>query len=192
MQYSTLTALTTFASLVSSSPTPQLPVAENPAHFSLLAIRSGSPIHYATFSAANSSMIANLPLGTQNAVCKTTDTAPNTATFHLNNGALELYGGSAIPQTFYVDRSWMGQGKLGYTTGAQPAPKNAETQGWVFKDGYLYFGESGLIACPNAVGGGWSVWVNVNIENPAGNKDCTPFAPKLVEVKEPLGCKYSE
>ncbi|KAH7346370.1 hypothetical protein BKA65DRAFT_502266 [Rhexocercosporidium sp. MPI-PUGE-AT-0058] len=189
MQFSAITALTTLAGLAAASPTPQLPVATNPSYFNLLAIRSGSAIQYATFGAAQSSLFANLPA--QNASCD----APgvNTATFTLNNGTLNLYAASATPQTFYVDRSWMGQGKLGYTTGAQPMPRNGERTGWQIKDGYLYFYDSGLIACPNSIDGAWSVWVNVNIENPAGNSNCTPFAPKVLEVAEgaQVGCLYT-
>ena len=62
------------------------------------------------------------------------------------------------------------------------------------KDGYLYFDDAGLIACPNSIDGAWSVWVSVGIANPAGNSDCTPFAPKVVEVAEgsQVGCLYTE
>ncbi|KAL5318847.1 hypothetical protein ACEPPN_013914 [Leptodophora sp. 'Broadleaf-Isolate-01'] len=190
MQFSAITALTTLVSLAVASPTPQLPVATNPSYFSLLAIRSGSAIQYATFSAAKSSLFANLPA--QNASCDAEGV--NTATFTLNNGTLNLYAASATPQTFYVDRSGMGQGKLGYTTGAQPAPRNAERTGWEIRDGYLYFNEAGLIACPNSIDGAWSVWVSAGIENPAGNSNCTAFAPKVVEIVEgsQVGCLYTQ
>lgn len=190
MQFSTLSLLTTLAGLAASSPTPQLPVATNPAYFSLLAIRSGSSIQYATFAAAKSSLFANLPA--QNASCDVPGT--NTATFTLTNGTLNLYAASATPQTFYVDRSGMGQGKLGYTTGAQPAPRNAERAGWEIRDGYLYFADAGLIACPNSIDGAWSVWVSTGIADPAGNSNCTAFAPKVVEVAEgsQVGCLYTE
>ncbi len=190
MQFSTLSLLTPLLALTAASPTPQLPVATNPAYFNLLAIRSGSAIQYASFSAALSSLFANLPA--QNATCDNPGT--ETATFTLSNGTLNLYAASATPQTFFVDRSGMGQGKLGYTTGAQPAPTNAERVGWEIRDGYLYFGDAGLIACPNSVDGAWSVWVSTGVQNPAGNSDCTPFAPKVVEVLEgdQVSCVYTQ
>ncbi|CZS96683.1 hypothetical protein WAI453_010105 [Rhynchosporium graminicola] len=186
MQFSTITALTALAGLAASAPTPQV---DDPKYFSLLAIRSGSPIQLALFSAAKSHLYANLPL--QNATCNGEGPNTNYATFTINNGTLGLYTASSYPQEFYVDRSWMGQGQLGYTNGAQPAPRNAERQGWNIKDGYLYFDQSGLIACPNAPDGGWSVYVATGIQNPAGNSNCTAFAPKVNEIKEPVGCQYS-
>ncbi|KAK0120121.1 hypothetical protein ONS95_011529 [Cadophora gregata] len=190
MRFTTITALTTLAGLAAACPTPQPPVTNDPAYFSLLAIRSGSSIQYATFGAAKSSLFANLPA--QNASCDACGV--NTATFTLKDGTLNLYAASATPQTFYVDRSGMGQGKLGYTTGAQPTPKNAERTGWNIKDGYLYFNEAGLIACPNSIDGAWSVWVSAGIENPAGNSNCTPFAPKVqaIEKGRQIGCVYTE
>lgn len=72
--------------------------------FGLVAIRSGSPVQYAGFNAALSSLFAGLP--SQNASCDCTDTGY--ATFYLNNGGLFLYAESATPQQFFVDRSGMG------------------------------------------------------------------------------------
>lgn len=88
----------------------------------------------------------------------------------------------------------MGQGKLGYTTGAQPAPKNAERVGWNVKDGELMFNDAGLIACPNSIDGAWSVWVGVGIDNPAGNSNCTAFGAKVVEVAagNEVSCLYTQ
>lgn len=86
-----------------------------------------------------------------------------------------------------------GQGKIGYTTGAQPAPKNSERTGWAInEDNHLQFAGSDLIACPNSIDGAWSIWASAGVANPAGNKDCTGIAARVEETKNPNGCKYTE
>ncbi|MBE3047664.1 hypothetical protein IMZ48_35155 [Candidatus Bathyarchaeota archaeon] len=74
------------------------------AAFNLMALRSGSNVHYAGFNAALSSILLNLPQ--PNATCDAeTDGA---ATFYLKDGEMFLYAASATPQQLYVDRSGMG------------------------------------------------------------------------------------
>ncbi|CAG8030131.1 unnamed protein product [Penicillium olsonii] len=155
--------------------------------FGVVAIHSGSGVQYSAFNAAKSSIFAGLP--NQGASCARPK--EQQATFYINDGALYLYDKSATPQEIYVDRSGMGQGKIGYTTGAQPAPKNSERKGWTEKDGHLQFGGHDLIACPNSIDGAWSIWASAGVSNPAGNKDCVGIAARVVETAKPNGCSYT-
>ncbi|KXG53356.1 uncharacterized protein PGRI_004060 [Penicillium griseofulvum] len=156
--------------------------------FGLVAIHSGSAVQYAAFNAAQSSLFAGLP--NQGASCARPK--EQQATFYINDGALYLYDKSATPQEIYVDRSGMGQGKIGYTTGAQPTPKNSERKGWAEKDGHLQFDGSDLIACPNSIDGAWSIWASAGIANPAGNSNCVGIAARVVETTDPNGCLYTQ
>lgn len=202
MQFKTLTALT-LAAAASALPTfstantngttngtaPALPA---DAKFQLMALRSASPVHFSKFQAALSSVFLQLP--SQNATCDDREAvaASEAATFYLQDGGLYLYAASATPQQLYADRSGMGQGKLGYTTGAQPAPRNAERTGWAV-DGFgdLTLDGAGFIACPNSIEGSWSVWVSAGVSQPAGNSDCLGVSVRAVQVTEPNGCLYT-
>ena len=75
------------------------------AKFGLMALRSASPVHFAGFEAARSSLFVNLPA--QNASCDDPLNA-NQATFYLQDSELYLYAASATPQQLYADRSGMG------------------------------------------------------------------------------------
>jgi len=86
----------------------------------------------------------------------------------------------------------LGQGKIGYTTGAQPAPRNSERLGWSIVEGSLVFDGSGLIACPNSIDGAWSIWASAGIANPAGNSECVSIGARVIEDAEPVGCRYTE
>ena len=85
-----------------------------------------------------------------------------------------------------------GQGKIGYTTGAQPGPRNGERTGWSIKNGHLQFAGNNLIACPNSIDGAWSIWAPAGIANPAGNENCVGIAARVEEVSNPNGCLYTE
>jgi hypothetical protein len=74
------------------------------AKFGLMALRSASPVHFAQFDAALSSVFLNLPA--QNATCDSGEA--DSATFYLQDGGLYLYAASATPQQLYADRSGMG------------------------------------------------------------------------------------
>lgn len=157
------------------------------AKFQLTALRSASPIHFASFSAAKGSLFLNLP--SQGASC---DKDTNSATFYLDDGALYLYAASATPQQIYVDRSGMGQGNVGYTTGAQPPPRNGERDGWVLDDaGDLTLDGAGFIACPNSIDGAWSVWISAGVEKPAGQEGCLGFSARATEIEDPISCSYT-
>ena len=61
--------------------------------------------------------------------------------------ALQNYG------AYVVDRSGMGMGNIGFSTGAEPLPRNAETKGWaVDAGGNLNFDGIGFLACPSFKG----------------------------------------
>ncbi|RYP05711.1 hypothetical protein DL764_003636 [Monosporascus ibericus] len=187
MQFKALTA----AALLSLSSAACVPrPSELPAgsRFSLMALRSASPVHFATFSATKSSLFLNLP--DQDATCDVED--PGYATFYLNEGGLYLYAASATPQQIYADRSGMGQGKLGYITGAQPPPRNAELDGWVVDEyGNLSLDGAGFLACPDSIQGSWSLWIDAGVEQPAGNSDCLGISARTVEVTDPISCQYT-
>ncbi|KAF4950913.1 hypothetical protein FSARC_13049 [Fusarium sarcochroum] len=159
--------------------------------FEALALRSASEIHFAGLQATKSHLSLNVK--SQGASCDA-GKKENQATFNLVDGELYLYKTDNPPQQLYVDRSGMGQGIIGYTTGAEPAPKNAERKGWkIDKDGNLTFGGNGFIACPNSKksGGSYSVWASAGVSNPGGNKNCLGFSARTAEIKKPVGCLYT-
>ncbi|KAJ5929915.1 hypothetical protein N7466_005408 [Penicillium verhagenii] len=156
--------------------------------FGIVAIHSGSRVQYSSFNAALSSIFAGL--SSQKASCARPK--EQDATFYLKDRALYLYDESATPQEIYVDRSGMGQGKIGYTTGAQPAPKNAERAGWAIKNGHLQFAGNDLIACPDSVDGAWSIWASAGVSNPAGNSNCVGIEALVESTAKPNACLYTE
>ncbi|KAI0844274.1 cell wall protein PhiA [Daldinia vernicosa] len=168
--------------------TPGAPLSPD-AKFSLMALRSASEVHFASFEAAKGSLFLKLP--SQNASC---DAGPaDYATFYLQDGGLYLYAASATPQQLYADRSGMGQGKLGYTTGAEPAPRNGERTSFALDESNdLTLNGAGFLACPNSIDGAWSVWVSTGVDQPAGNQGCLGISVRAVEVTNPNGCLYTE
>ncbi|RSL97574.1 hypothetical protein CDV31_012987 [Fusarium ambrosium] len=185
MQFKTLLALPVLAAAAPAADA----AAETPGPFQVLALRSASDIHFATVNAAKSSLFLKLP--NSNATC---DSESNgSATFSLTEaGELYLYSTDNPPQQVYADRSGMGQGKLGYITGAQPPPKNGELDGWVIDDdGNLTLEGASLLACPNSIEGAWSIWVSAGVANPAGNEGCLGFSARTTEVEKPNSCTYT-
>ncbi|KAF7556912.1 hypothetical protein G7046_g6173 [Stylonectria norvegica] len=161
-----------------------------PSEFRLMALHSDSNMHFPKFNAALNSIFFLLPK--QNASCDVGKT-DGTATFYLKDGGLFLYSTSATPQQVYADRSGMGQGKLGYITGAQPPPRNGELTGWALdKENNLNLKGAEFIACPNSIDGAWSVWVSAGVDQPGGNKGCLKLPARAVEVKKPVGCSYTQ
>ncbi|KAK7428299.1 hypothetical protein QQZ08_005196 [Neonectria magnoliae] len=160
-----------------------------PAAFNLLSLRSASQIHYSPFQASIGNVFLQLP--DQGATCDAA--SDNSATFYLKDGGLYLYSTSNPPQQLYADRSGNGQGKLGYITGAQSAPRNAELTGWTIDEtGNLSLDGATFIACPNSVEGAWSVWVSAGVDEPAGNKGCLGLSARVAEVTKPNACLYTE
>ncbi|KAF6790027.1 cell wall protein [Colletotrichum sojae] len=185
-------ALPTFTAVTNGTTNGTAPALPADAKFQLMALRSASPVHFSKFQAALSSVFLQLP--SQNATCDDREAvaASEAATFYLQDGGLYLYAASATPQQLYADRSGMGQGKLGYTTGAQPAPRNAERTGWVVDSfGDLTLDGAGFLACPDSIEGSWSVWVSAGVAQPAGNADCLGVSVRAVQVSEPNSCSYT-
>lgn len=97
---------------------------------------------------------------------------------------------SQPPQQLYVDRSGMGQGVTGYTTGAQPAPKNGERKGFsISEKGYLVFDGMSPKACPS-FDGAYSLWFT-DLEKPAYQDGCLGVALRAIKADEPNSCTYS-
>ncbi|EEU45673.1 hypothetical protein Neosp_004432 [[Neocosmospora] mangrovei] len=172
------------AGIVSAAPS-------KPVQFEAMALRSASPIHFSAIQASKSFLSLNL--AKQGASCdKKSD---NHAVFNLVGDELYLYKTDNPPQQLYVDRSGMGQGVLGYTTGAQGIPSKAERKGWkIDKSGNLNFNGAGFIACPNSkkAGGSWSVWVDAGNANPGGNKGCLGFTARTIKTTTPNSCEYTQ
>ncbi|KAH7240965.1 uncharacterized protein BKA55DRAFT_576138 [Fusarium redolens] len=161
-------------------------------YFQGLALRSASPVHFNYLQASKESF--ELKLKKQGASCDR-GVKTNEATFQLYGDELWLYSTGNPRQQAYVDLSGMGQGKLGYTTGAQPMPRNGQRKGWkIDKNGILTFDGASFVACPNGDNlekTSWSVWVYNSIDNPGGNKNCVPFSVKAAKVEKPVGCLYT-
>ncbi|KAF5667665.1 hypothetical protein FDENT_12060 [Fusarium denticulatum] len=170
----------------SSSPTPKT--------FGLVALRSASPIHFATFSAAQNGFLLNLPKDKQNATCS--GKSSGSAVFRLSEGELYLYNTGKKQQRVYTDRSGMGQGVLQYATETKdPLPESFQTKGWkIDKAGNLNFDNaSGFTACRNGPDGSWTVWIQTGAAKP-GNTDaeCLGFNARVAEIEQPTSCVYSE
>ncbi|KHO00756.1 uncharacterized protein MAM_01534 [Metarhizium album ARSEF 1941] len=163
-----------------------LAVPYRPQAFDIMALRSASPIHFAPLSAAQGSLFLNLRH--QGATCKG---ANNRATFYLDESKLFLYSDGDVVQQVYVDRSGMGQGKIGYITGDARAPRNAEFDGWsIDPAGNLVFHNNILQACPGSIDDSWSVWLT-EVINPGGNTGCLGFSPRSLPIDKPVSCVYS-
>ncbi|KAM0551735.1 hypothetical protein ACHAPJ_008302 [Fusarium lateritium] len=188
MQTKTIFAASLLGGLAAAAPWHGSPKPKVPKPFELLAVGC-DPIQFAGFNAAKSSLFLELPQ--QGATCDTQ--ADSFATFRLTKETeLYLYSTENPPQKIYVDRSGMGQGKVGYVTGAEPPPKNAETKGWkIDESGNLTLDGAGFIACPHSIEGAWSVWVSAGVANPGGNKKCLGFSAQVSEATDPKSCLYT-
>lgn len=177
-----------FAPLLATGLVSAAPATSKTTTFEIMALRSASPIHFSELQAARNSIFIHLP--DQKATCHTK--SDNYATFKLVGDELRLYKSSGTPQKIWVDRSGMGQGVLGYSTG-DSKPKNGEHKGWkIDKNGDLSFKGQGLLACPGSISKSWSVWVDTGIANPGGNKNCLGFSARTLPIAKPNSCKYTE
>lgn len=164
------------------------PFAPN-ARFGLMAIRSGSNVHYQSFGAVSSNIFAGL--SSQNTTCDAGETRDYATFFLSEEGELYLHTDNP-PRRVWVDRSGMGQGNIGYTTGAQSPPANAETTAWEIDEvGDVTFNGASLIACPDSIDGSWSIWVSAGVSNPAGNQNCEGIVTRAVEIEDPIKCSYT-
>ncbi|KAL2815247.1 hypothetical protein BDW59DRAFT_153917 [Aspergillus cavernicola] len=187
MKFNSLLAAASVALTATAQPTGTC-APSTPDTFGLVAIHSGNAVQYAGFNAALRSIFAGLP--SQNATCDGTD--DGFATFYIQDSALFLYGPSETPQQIFVDRSGMGQGKIGYTVGDESGPRNGERTGWAIDaDNHLQFDGSDLIACPNSIDGAYSIWASAGVANPAGNSDCVGIAARVEKSTDATRCTYS-
>ncbi|KAF7557249.1 hypothetical protein G7Z17_g779 [Cylindrodendrum hubeiense] len=176
------------APLVATGFVSAAPATSKTTTFEVMSLRSASPIHFSELQAARNSIFMHLP--DQKATCHTK--SDNAVTFKLVGTELHLYKSSGTPQKVWVDRSGMGQGVLGYSTG-DLKPKNGEHKGWkIDKNGDLTFNGAGLLACPGSISKSWSVWVNAGVSNPGGNKNCLGFTARTLPITKPNSCKYTE
>lgn len=75
--------------------------------FQVMAMRSGSPIHFHSISASNGSLFLREP--NHGAVCEVEDRDRTSyATFRIENSILHLHTGKGVKQVIYVDRSAVG------------------------------------------------------------------------------------
>ncbi|KAI9898058.1 hypothetical protein N3K66_006418 [Trichothecium roseum] len=171
-----------------AEPAASAPAAPKP--FGIMSLRSASPIHFGQVSAAKGNYFLGLPK--QNAVCEGKN--PEAAVFYIQDSQLYLYTPKTkAVQKAYVDRSGMGQGKLGYISGNQSPPRNGELKGWkVDKNNYLTFNGSSLIACPKSIDNAWSIWVSAGVSQPGGNSGCLGFSSLTVPLDKPVKCSYTK
>lgn len=86
----------------------------------------------------------------------------------------------------------LGQGRVGYITGAQSPPRNAELTGWeIDSDGNLTLEGASLKACLGA-NNAWVVWVSVGSTNPNGYDECLGFTARTGNIKDPVSCLYTQ
>ncbi|KAH7063116.1 hypothetical protein B0J12DRAFT_694050 [Macrophomina phaseolina] len=175
---------TAVAVLAAAGAAAAAPTATPNTFFGGIAIHSGSAIHNSGISADSGKLWIS---HAQNASCDAGN-KQDFATFSIGeDGSAYLYTNGAPYQQLWVDRSGMGRGNIGYTTGAQPAPKNAERTGFaVNADGHLTFGGSdGFYACGSAEAG-YAIWQQ------KFDDTCLPFAFRAQYTETPVGCWYSE
>ncbi|KAH8724541.1 hypothetical protein GQ44DRAFT_617694 [Phaeosphaeriaceae sp. PMI808] len=191
MKYSTATILAASAALVSASPIAQTDAPSTPTVFRLMALRSGSEIHFRSVQALESRYVIGAPA--QGASCG--PEPKEWASFGLTpEGDLYLYSPNP-PLQAYVDRSGMGQGFLGYTTGVQPIGHNQRRGPFKIdeNDNLVYMSGNdsvGFQACPGGVGGGWTIWMAGEI-NPGGHKDCLGFTARVQWEANATKCSYT-
>lgn len=73
-----------------------------------MALRSASPIHFASVGASQNKMALNLPDNKLDAQCTDGKTRKD-AVFYIKDEELYLYGKGDVVQQFLVDRSGMGK-----------------------------------------------------------------------------------
>ncbi|KAI8939402.1 hypothetical protein NX059_003184 [Plenodomus lindquistii] len=196
MKFTVASIIAATAAIASAAPVDTAPVdsqIKDGDRFTVMAIRSGSDLQYASFQAARSGLLLNT--AQQNASC---GSDVNYATFFLNNGSLFLNTDNP-PQQIFVDRSGMGQGAIGYTTGVQSIGKNQERGPFGINDsGELVFhgpgiqGDYGFLACPNTRDGGYSVRLATGGTNPAGLTGCVGIGARALKAENPVVCSYTE
>lgn len=193
MKFATTVIAASAAALVSASPIGTEPTEIKTGDvFRIMTIRSGSDLQYGQLQAANNFFLVNTPK--QNAFCSED---VNYASFWLSEAG-ELYLNTPNPpQIAWVDRSGMGQGAFGYTTGAQGGPRYSERTGFTLdENNNLIFKDKsnqkiGFQACPSPRVGGYSVWLD-SVHNAGGNQNCTDFTARALKEDTPVSCTYTQ
>ena len=194
MKFTTTTLALASSALISATPCAPTP-STNPAPgdiFRIMSIRSGSDIQYGSVQASTRGFRINAP--SQNASCSSD---VNYASFYLTEAGDLYLNTDNPPQQAFVDRSGMGQGVIQYTTGVQGIGRNQERGPFkVDDDSNLVFvsangDTTGFQACPNAAGGGYSVWL-AGATNPGGNSNCVGFIARALKEESPVKCMYSQ
>ncbi|KAK7953175.1 cell wall protein PhiA [Apiospora saccharicola] len=196
MQSFTLALTAATVATAMAAPAPQVPAGNpNPdlVTFGVISIASGSKVQNAGWGAMHKGLFTGAK-PQEGASCY--GPAQDFATFVLNKpeGTLSLLTDGKPWQQLFVDRSGMGQGMMQYTTGAEPAPRNAERDGWAINDEqHLTFGGSdGFLACPAGEADLYRVLPYVGIDSPAGYTNCTSIAARVVVATNPVQCLYSQ
>ncbi|KAL2015575.1 hypothetical protein VTK56DRAFT_5208 [Thermocarpiscus australiensis] len=191
MQLTTV-LLALFAAAASAAPTGgSSPTPGSERKFGIMALRSGSPIHFAPVSAAQNKLGLLFPDNKLDAQCSD-GKARADAIFYIRDGELYLYVNEGQAQQIYVDRSGMGQGVLGYfDKGETSPPSKGELTGWaVDESDNLTFDGTALQACPSTADNSWYVWL-AGVEKPAGQEGCVGFTSRTVTETDPVPCTYS-
>ncbi|KAL3602338.1 hypothetical protein FPOAC2_06642 [Fusarium poae] len=174
------------AGIVSAAPNPDVKV------FQAVALRSASPVHHTNLQASMNGL--TLKLKDQGASCDRGVKA-DAATFALNTKTkkMTLYSTSNPKQIVFTDRSGMGQGNLGYRTGAQPLCTRCEENKWgISKDNFLQYDDNTkFIACPQE-DGSYTVFTSAGVDNPGANSNCVYITFAVSPVSKPVGCLYSQ
>ncbi|KAK8011926.1 aaa family atpase protein [Apiospora arundinis] len=197
MQFTTLVLTAATAAMAA----PQVPAGTpNPdiVTFGVISIASGSKVQNAGWGAMHKGIFTGAH--PQSGASCSGGAEQEFATFVLNKpkGSLSLNTDGKPWQQLFVDRSGMGRGIMQYTTGAEPASRNAERGGWAIDEAsqHLTFaGSDAFLACPTGVADAadtYSVLPYVGIDNPAGYTNCTSIAARVVVATNPVDCLYSQ
>lgn len=96
----------TLATIAASGFALASPAVDPAAPFTIMSLRSASPIHFGQVDATKSSLFVN---GKQNdAVCED-DKTTDRATFYVKDSVLHMYTSDDVVQTVFVDLSGMGK-----------------------------------------------------------------------------------
>jgi hypothetical protein len=106
MQFKTLFTASLLSGLTFAAPSEKASSCDEKV-FDLVALRSGSDIHFTKFSASLGGFELGLPEDKQKATCK--GNVHGVANFRLKDGELYLYSTDKKQQKVYTDRSGMGK-----------------------------------------------------------------------------------
>lgn len=180
----TFTAIAAFAGLASAD------------YFSLMALRSASPIHFQTVSARDARLYLGGATGSScpaESIGAANCPAGNVTSFESNgNGGLNM--GAEVPggQQVYIATS----GEVGYTIPhSAQVPEGAIVDGWTFSGGenglsYVNW-KNGLVACPTDKADG-TYQVFAAVDGKEFGSECLGFdAVETAGTQNPTAWEYS-